>query len=101
MAIIQMAPRATPKESDPHSKRIIFDMIEWHERLERLAEMRRRAPTSAAKNHGDSADTRGILAAEGAHLEAKKDAPALAVHRPKTLQNPQGFSALTDQKAHR
>jgi hypothetical protein len=60
-----MDPRAAPKESDPHSRRIIFDMIEWHERLERLAEMRRRAITSVARSHGDSAETREILTAEG------------------------------------
>jgi hypothetical protein len=33
-----------PKERDPHSERVIFDMAEWHDRLERLADMRRGLP---------------------------------------------------------
>jgi hypothetical protein len=36
-----MAPRTAPKERDPHSERVIFDMAEWHDRLERLADRRR------------------------------------------------------------
>jgi hypothetical protein len=37
---LQMAAGA---ENNPHSKRIIFDAIEWRDRLEQLAEERRRA----------------------------------------------------------
>jgi hypothetical protein len=39
-----MVSRATPKDSDPHSKRMIFDAAEWHDRLARLVEMRRAHP---------------------------------------------------------
>jgi len=45
-----MAPRANPRENNPHWKRIIFDAAEWRDRLEKLAEMRRRA---AAKDRDD------------------------------------------------
>jgi hypothetical protein len=34
-----MPPRA-PLD-DPHSRRVVFDTVEWHDRLERLANMRR------------------------------------------------------------
>jgi hypothetical protein len=37
---------------DPHSKRIIFDTTAWHERLEQLAEMQRRASASAPGDNG-------------------------------------------------
>jgi hypothetical protein len=29
-----------PRENDPHSKRITFDTVEWHRRLEELAKLR-------------------------------------------------------------
>jgi hypothetical protein len=45
-----MSSSATPM--DPHSKRIIFDTAAWHERLERLAEMQRRASASAPGDNG-------------------------------------------------
>jgi hypothetical protein len=41
-----MAQRTLPEERDPHSARIIYDMTEWHDRLERLADMRRELPAS-------------------------------------------------------
>jgi len=37
---------------DPHSKRIIVDTAAWHERLEQLAEMQRRASASAPSHDG-------------------------------------------------
>jgi len=42
---------------NPHSKRIVFDTVEWHFRLEQLAEMRRRTLTSARHDNAE-----GILA---------------------------------------
>ena len=44
-----MVSRATPEDasledSDPHSKRMIFDTAEWHDRLARLIEIRRAHP---------------------------------------------------------
>jgi hypothetical protein len=44
-----MVSRATPEDasledSDPHSKRMIFDTAEWHDRLARLVEIRRAHP---------------------------------------------------------
>jgi hypothetical protein len=35
---------ATLEDSDPHSKRMIFDTAEWHDRLARLVEIRRAHP---------------------------------------------------------
>jgi hypothetical protein len=35
-----MASQLDLREDDPHSKRISFDMAEWHRRLEELARLR-------------------------------------------------------------
>ena len=56
---VRPMPLIALKESDPHSKRIVFDTVEWHFRLEQLAEMRRRAPASELGRHNDA---EGILA---------------------------------------
>jgi hypothetical protein len=50
-----MAPRGTGDERDPHLERIIFDTTEWHDRLERLVELRRELPTSTFRSHGGKA----------------------------------------------
>jgi hypothetical protein len=55
---VRPMPLIALKESDPHSKRIVFDTVEWHFRLEQLAEMRRRTPTSARHDNAQ-----GIVAA--------------------------------------
>jgi len=55
---VRPMPLIALKESDPHSKRIVFDTVEWHFRLEQLAEMRRRTPTSARHDNAE-----GIVAA--------------------------------------
>ena len=34
-----MPPRSSLDDRDPHSGRIMFDTVEWHDRLERLANM--------------------------------------------------------------
>jgi hypothetical protein len=41
-----MAQRTVSKERNPHSDRVIYDATEWHDRLERLADMRRELPIS-------------------------------------------------------
>ena len=48
-----MPPRAPSGDRDPHSRRVVFDMMEWHDRLERLANMRRELPR--LRTPGDSA----------------------------------------------
>jgi heme oxygenase len=35
-----MSPSLTSKVNDPHSKRMSFDTTDWHDRLERLVQMR-------------------------------------------------------------
>jgi hypothetical protein len=35
---------------DAHSRRIVFDMIEWHNRLKRLVEMVQELPTPVQQN---------------------------------------------------
>jgi hypothetical protein len=49
-----MAPPSDPRENNRHSKRITFDATEWRDRLEQLAEMRRR---EAAKDSDDKRAT--------------------------------------------
>jgi hypothetical protein len=55
------APHALPNDRDPHSKRVVFDTVEWHDRLEQLAKMRRelpavRSPSDGATVPGDRAE---------------------------------------------
>jgi hypothetical protein len=40
---------ADAKTSDVHAKRIMFDIVQWHERLEQLAEMRRQEHASTSR----------------------------------------------------
>ena len=50
--------------SDPHSRRLVFDTEAWRERLEQLAEMRRRASASALIRQDDNAGSGGTAEAE-------------------------------------
>jgi hypothetical protein len=38
---LSMPPRASFDDHDPHSTRVVVDTVEWHDRLERLPNMRR------------------------------------------------------------
>jgi hypothetical protein len=51
-----MPPRALPDDRDPHSRRVVFDTVEWHDRLERLADMRRGLPVDSAIAPADRAE---------------------------------------------
>jgi len=67
-----MIPLVAPTELDRHSKRLLVDAAEWRDRLEQLAELRRRRPVSAIDSKAERASASSATSLKAARAVERR-----------------------------